>query len=388
MTYDPFFRLSAGDDVRSTSSGSAEGAQRPNEAEPDLVYTSYLRGKESARLMKSLFSDSSEVTEFVNNSYLATRSSTPKLPKGNVGLTWPFGSTETEPRLDRRGRSALVVGGSGGGSKEPVRGRSSGPLRQGSQHEDEWELSDSELKHVARARIDYLVHQAREQGARPAAGQGKKRRKKQGKKGAKPATGRSKKSATPTGERGKQGATPAAERARQAATPAAERARRGATPAVGRVKQGTRFRHLVRKAHGTYHEHPPSWGAWLAGIIIPVMIPLGNLFGQSPPPARPVEMPVVVHESSDPPVPGLRSPVQMVPNSGDDPELLQTFVNGLSLRQRVSLALGTLTADEAGEMLNMLTPQERFGLALDGISEQQLPEFKQELYTEANVRTR
>jgi hypothetical protein len=207
--------------------------------------------------------------------------------------------------------------------EEPSQSTSLESQRPGSRDETEIDLLDSDVEKLARARIDHLLSQAvSEQGAKPA---------------------------------------------------------------TRRVRKSTRFRRGVHRAHDWVHEHPPGWGAVVAGIIIPVVIPLNTLFGQGPPPPKPIEQQIVIQESGEPPIPHPEFRDQTVPGSEDDPRLMQTFVTQLSMQQRAELALGKLSDQGAGYFLNALTPEERFGLAVKGLSGQQLPQFKEQVFSEVQI---
>jgi hypothetical protein len=148
------------------------------------------------------------------------------------------------------------------------------------------------------------------------------------------------------------------------------------------IKEGRRFRGALRKAHIWVHEHPPGWGAWVAGLLIPIVAPLGSLLGQSAPPPRPVQPPAVIQESGEPPNSNPRFPNQIT-GTEPDPEGLLIFVQSLSCQERAELVVGKLpvTEDVAQQLLG-LTPHELFGLAVDGLSEEQVPTFKADLYGE------
>jgi len=143
-----------------------------------------------------------------------------------------------------------------------------------------------------------------------------------------------------------------------------------------------RFRSAFRRLHKWVHEHPPGWGAVVAGILASVIGTLGSLFGQSSPPPRPIQPPAIIRESGEPPTPYPTFP-NRITGTEPNPEVLKPFVTGLSVHQRAELVVGTLpvTEDVAWELL-ALTPRQLMGLAVDGLSEQQVPAFKQDLYTE------
>jgi hypothetical protein len=95
--------------------------------------------------------------------------------------------------------------------------------------------------------------------------------------------------------------------------------------AADRIEKDTPFVRFGRAIRRVDREHPPSWTAWLAGLLIPIVMPISGLFGlnatPSPPPQpTPVVMPV--RESTDPP------PVLPPP----DPDLVRTIVGQLSPR--------------------------------------------------------
>jgi hypothetical protein len=135
---------------------------------------------------------------------------------------------------------------------------------------------------------------------------------------------------------------------RQART--GETSRRAHTPAPRRV---------ICKIRDMDREHPPSWIAWLFAMVIPMFVAY-PITSQSPP--QPVQ-PNVLQPSGDPFIP--------------DPDLLRALVGELSLQQRVELASGKLSLREVELATDRLSPHDRLGLALDGLSESELYEFMQ-----------
>ena len=51
--------------------------------------------------------------------------------------------------------------------------------------------------------------------------------------------------------------------------------------AIKRMATDTPFASIAHKISEVNHKHGPGWGAWLAGLLIPVVAPLGAFFGQS-----------------------------------------------------------------------------------------------------------
>jgi hypothetical protein len=67
--------------------------------------------------------------------------------------------------------------------------------------------------------------------------------------------------------------------------------------AINRIAKETPFATVAHKISEVNHKHGPGWGAWLAGLLLPVVLPLGALFGQSTPQVLPFQsVPVVVTE--------------------------------------------------------------------------------------------
>ena len=190
------------------------------------------------------------------------------------------------------------------------------------------ELPDNGIEKLARARIDHLVSQAiNEQGGKPSAGQVKEPRR----------------------------------------------------PTFGQVDESRRPRRMLGRAHDWIHEHPPGWGAFVAGILIPVVIPLNAIFG-SPPAPEPKQQ-IIIQTLGEPPRPDPEFPQRKASISENDPSLMKTFVDQLPLQQRAELALGKLQGEGlAGEFLNELNPAERFKLAMIGLSDQEIPQFKNDIF--------
>ena len=100
--------------------------------------------------------------------------------------------------------------------------------------------------------------------------------------------------------------------------------------AAERIEKEHLFKHIGHKIRTADREHAPGWDAWVAGVIIPVVLPLSGLLGRTaPPPPLPEVVPVV----------SAASEIHGMPPSGDsepwlmyapDPELLRSIVGQLS----------------------------------------------------------
>lgn len=65
--------------------------------------------------------------------------------------------------------------------------------------------------------------------------------------------------------------------------------------ATDRIAHETPFVSVAEKIREANHKHGPSWGAWLAGVAIPIVLPLSGIFGPSAQPAPPSRPPVASH---------------------------------------------------------------------------------------------
>lgn len=327
MTHDPSSE-SASDDAQPTAFHWAEDVQRLVEA---AQYQVVWPSGEPGSLLKSLFSDPSEVAEFVDTTK-STSQDESLLSSANGSLYWQgvFDESQEDVRSSPWEENSPAMESL---LKFPWN-ISSEPQRPSSLDEAKIkiELPVSEIEKLARARIDHLVSQAvSEQGEKSSAGQAKE----------------------------------------------------PSRSTFGQVDKSKRLRRMLGRAHEWIHEHPPGWGAFVAGILIPVVIPLNVIFGQSPPAPEPFKQQIIIQTSGEPPTP---DPQRKASTSGDDPRLMETFVNQLSLQQRAELALGKLQGEGlAGEFLNELEPAERFGLAIKGLSNQEIPQFKNDIWDVVEV---
>jgi hypothetical protein len=73
----------------------------------------------------------------------------------------------------------------------------------------------------------------------------------------------------------------------------------GAQEATDRIGNGTPFTSVADKIHEVNHQHGPGWGAWLAGLAIPVVLQLSGWLGQSPPPTPPPEQQIIISVNSE-----------------------------------------------------------------------------------------
>jgi hypothetical protein len=62
-----------------------------------------------------------------------------------------------------------------------------------------------------------------------------------------------------------------------------------AQEATDRIANETPFTSVANKIHEANHQHGPGWGAWLAGLAIPIVLQLSGWLGQTPPPTAPPE---------------------------------------------------------------------------------------------------
>jgi hypothetical protein len=105
--------------------------------------------------------------------------------------------------------------------------------------------------------------------------------------------------------------------------------------AADRIEKDTPFVRFGRAIRRVDREHPPSWAAWLAGLLIPMVMPISGILGLNTPSSPPPRPTPVVRESTDPPL--LPPP---------DPDLVRTIVGqlspqaleGLSPQQRIERA--------------------------------------------------
>lgn len=155
------------------------------------------------------------------------------------------------------------------------------------------------------------------------------------------------------------------------------------------IEKARPFRGLARRIREAANGHRPGWPVWLATLLIPIVIPLSNLFGQSPPPPRPVPPIAIVQRSSDPYSPDPRFPERGTSEpyypewASSSLRALRGQVHKLSLQGRVALALGYGQQGTAMPWLEGLTIHQRFRLAVDGLSRQEIREVRRKIVTEA-----
>jgi hypothetical protein len=98
--------------------------------------------------------------------------------------------------------------------------------------------------------------------------------------------------------------------------------------AADRIEKDTPFVRFGRTIRRVDREHPPSWAAWLAGLLIPIVVPISGLFGLNTPPSPPPRPTPIVRESTDPPLFPPPDPDLALPPP--DLELVRTIVGQLS----------------------------------------------------------
>jgi hypothetical protein len=93
--------------------------------------------------------------------------------------------------------------------------------------------------------------------------------------------------------------------------------------AADRITSETPFKGVADKFRDVGRRHPPSWGAWLSGMLIPPLVQFGSFFGAAPPTLPPPE-PVVVAQP-------LYAPVN--PPDLPDPKVLREILGQLSPKE-------------------------------------------------------
>jgi hypothetical protein len=118
--------------------------------------------------------------------------------------------------------------------------------------------------------------------------------------------------------------------------------------AADRITSETPFKGVADKLRDVGRRHPPSWGAWLSGLLIPPLLQFGSLFGATPPtlpPPEPVSVvqPLYVQENATADLP--------------DPKLLREILKELSpkeVRRLSPQALAMRTQQASAEIMQQL----------------------------------
>jgi hypothetical protein len=141
--------------------------------------------------------------------------------------------------------------------------------------------------------------------------------------------------------------------------------------ATDRIAHETPFASVAEKIREANHKHGPSWGAWLAGIVIPIVLPLSGILGSSAQPTSPPQPSAVV---------AIQTPISVVygnANSGQSvritgpPYDVEKIINilqnmsptawgQLSQSEQYSLALKIFFEMHKGQHIDITYPQLKF----------------------------